>query len=98
MNDLRIAVLNLPEYTVSEILSAVKQALEGYFGCVGVSCEITAPRWHRLSLRTTRPSPVRRAAHGPHSFHPAGIGAARRTDAGTRSRRPDRADGRYATR
>jgi exodeoxyribonuclease VII large subunit len=41
MDDVRAAVSNLPEYTVSEISGAVKRALEGNFGRVRVRGEIT---------------------------------------------------------
>jgi exodeoxyribonuclease VII large subunit len=41
MDDLRTAVSNVPEYTVSEISGAVKRTLEGNFGRVRVRGEIT---------------------------------------------------------
>src|SRR3954470_918933 len=41
MDELRTAVSNVPEYTVSEISGAVKRALEGNFGRVRVRGEIT---------------------------------------------------------
>ena len=41
MDDLRLPVTNLPEYTVSEISGAVKRTLEGNFGRVRVRGEVT---------------------------------------------------------
>jgi exodeoxyribonuclease VII large subunit len=41
MDDWRLAVSNVPEYTVSEISGAVKRTLEGNFGRVRVRGEIT---------------------------------------------------------
>ena len=41
MDDLRLPVTNIPEYTVSEISGAVKRTLEGSFGRVRVRGEIT---------------------------------------------------------
>jgi len=41
MDDLRLPVTNVPEYTVSEISGAVRRALEGSFGRVRVRGEVT---------------------------------------------------------
>jgi exodeoxyribonuclease VII large subunit len=46
MDELRAAVSNVPEYTVSEISGAVRRALEGNFGRVRVRGEITELRRH----------------------------------------------------
>ena len=46
MDDVRPAISNIPEYTVSEISGAVKRALEGNFGRVRVRGEITELKRH----------------------------------------------------
>jgi len=46
MDDLRLPVTNVPEYTVSEISGAVRRALEGSFGRVRVRGEVTEFKRH----------------------------------------------------
>ena len=46
MDDLRLPVSNVPEYTVSEISGAVRRALEGSFGRVRVRGEVTEFKRH----------------------------------------------------
>jgi exodeoxyribonuclease VII large subunit len=46
MDDLRLPVTNVPEYTVSEISGAVRRTLEGSFGRVRVRGEITELKRH----------------------------------------------------